>query len=117
MPGYVVSRATELLNRNYKPVNGSSVLLLGVTYKKDTADLRETPATSVARQLRRAGAKVAYCDPHVTEWFVDGWRVEAGGRIADAVQRRTWSSCCRRTAPTTRTRSAATPGCCSTPAA
>jgi nucleotide sugar dehydrogenase len=85
MPGYVVSRATELLNRNYKPVNGSSVLLLGVTYKKDTADLRETPATSVARQLRRAGARVAYCDPHVTEWFVDGRRVEAGGRVADAV--------------------------------
>jgi nucleotide sugar dehydrogenase len=85
MPGYVVSRATELLNRNYKPVNGSSVLLLGVTYKKDTADLRETPATSVARQLRRAGARVAYCDPHATEWFVDGQRVEAGGRVADAV--------------------------------
>jgi UDP-N-acetyl-D-mannosaminuronate dehydrogenase len=39
----------------------------------------------VARQLRRAGAKVAYCDPHVTEWFVDGWRVEAGGRVSDAV--------------------------------
>jgi nucleotide sugar dehydrogenase len=84
MPGYVVSRATELLNRNYKPVNGSSVLLLGVTYKKDSADLRETPATSVARQLWRAGARVAYCDPHVTEWFVDGRRVEAGGRVADA---------------------------------
>jgi nucleotide sugar dehydrogenase len=85
MPGYVVSRATELLNRNYKPVNGSSVLLLGVTYKKDSADLRETPATSVARQLWRAGARVSYCDPHVTEWFVDGRRVEVGGRLADAV--------------------------------
>ena len=85
MPGYVVSRATELLNRNYKPVNGSRVLLLGVTYKKDSADLRETPATSVARQLWRAGARVAYCDPYVTEWFVDGRRVEVGGHLADAV--------------------------------
>ena len=85
MPGYVVSRATELLNRNFKPVNGSRVLLLGVTYKKDSADLRETPATSVARQLWRAGARVTYCDPYVTEWSVDGRRVEAGGRLADAV--------------------------------
>ena len=85
MPGYVVSRATELLNRNFKPVNGSSVLLLGVTYKKDSADLRETPATSVARQLWRAGARVAYCDPYVTEWSVDGRCVEVGGRLADAV--------------------------------
>jgi nucleotide sugar dehydrogenase len=85
MPGYVVSRATELLNRNFKPVNGSSVLLLGVTYKKDSADLRETPANSVARQLWRAGARVTYCDPYVTDWSVDGRRVEAGGRLADAV--------------------------------
>jgi UDP-N-acetyl-D-glucosamine dehydrogenase len=84
MPGYVVSRATELLNQNFKPVNGSTVLLLGVTYKKDCADLRETPATSVARQLWRAGARVTYCDPYVPEWFVDGHRVEAGGRVADA---------------------------------
>jgi nucleotide sugar dehydrogenase len=85
MPGYVVSRATELLNRNYKPVNGSSVLLLGVTYKKDSSDLRETPATPVARQLRRAGARIAYSDPHVREWSVDGQRVEADEPLADAV--------------------------------
>jgi UDP-N-acetyl-D-glucosamine dehydrogenase len=85
MPGYVVSRATDLLNRNFKPVNGSRVLLLGVTYKKDSADLRETPATAVARQLRRAGARVAYCDPYVTEWSVDGRRVESGGPLDDAV--------------------------------
>src|SRR6201985_157324 len=75
MPGDVVSRATALLNRNFKPMNGSRVLLLGVTYKKDSADLRETPATPVARQLRRAGARIAYCDPHVREWSVDGQRV------------------------------------------
>ena len=85
MPGYVVSRATELLNRNFKPVNGSSVLLLGVTYKKDSADLRRRPATPVARQLRRAGARIAYCDPHVREWSVDGQPVEAGEPLANAV--------------------------------
>jgi nucleotide sugar dehydrogenase len=85
MPVYVVSRATELLNRNKKPVNGSLVLLLGVTYKKDSADLRGSPAASVARQLWRAGARVAYCDPHVSDWFVDGRQVEACGPLADAV--------------------------------
>jgi len=86
MPGYVVARATELLNRNRKPVNGSRVLLLGVTYKKDSADLRESPAISVTRQLSRAGARVAYCDPHVTEWFVDGQLVERSGPLADAIR-------------------------------
>jgi UDP-N-acetyl-D-glucosamine dehydrogenase len=85
MPGYVVSRATELLNRNKQPMNGSRILLLGVTYKKDSADLRESPANSVARLLWRAGAQVAYCDPYVSEWFVDGRQVEAGGGLADAV--------------------------------
>ena len=84
MPGYVVARAAELLNRNRKPLSGSRVLLLGVTYKRDSADLRESPAASVARQLRRAGAQVAYCDPYVTEWFVDGQLVEAGGALAGA---------------------------------
>jgi len=85
MPGYVVARATELLNRNKMPSNGSRVLLLGVTYKKDSADLRESPATSVARQLRSAGALVTYCDPYVSEWSVDGRLIEPGGPLADAV--------------------------------
>jgi nucleotide sugar dehydrogenase len=85
MPGYVVARATELLNRNKMPANGSRVLLLGVTYKKDSADLRESPAISVARQLRSAGALVTYCDPYVSEWFVDGRLIEPGGPLAEAV--------------------------------
>ena len=85
MPGYVVLRATELLNQNKKPVNGSRVLMVGVTYKKDCADLRESPAVSVARQLWRAGAQVAYCDPYVSEWSVDGRRVDVGHPLADAV--------------------------------
>ena len=84
MPLFVVGKVREALNAGRKAVNGSTVLLLGVTYKKDCADLRETPATSVARQLWRAGARVTYCDPYVPEWFVDGHRVEAGGRVADA---------------------------------
>ena len=49
MPGYVVDRAAELLNTDAKPLNGAKVLLLGVTYKKDIADQRESPARPIAR--------------------------------------------------------------------
>jgi nucleotide sugar dehydrogenase len=71
MPGYVTERAAELLNRNAKPVNGARVLLLGVTYKKDIADQRESPARPIARKLRGRGAAVAYHDPYVPSWQVD----------------------------------------------
>jgi nucleotide sugar dehydrogenase len=72
MPGYVTERAAELLNRNAQPVNGARVLLLGVTYKKDIADQRESPARPIARKLRARGAAVAYHDPYVPAWQVDG---------------------------------------------
>jgi UDP-N-acetyl-D-glucosamine dehydrogenase len=75
MPGYVVSRAAELLNAKAKAVNGSAVLLLGVTYKPDIADQRETPVAAIVRKLRARGAEVAYHDPHVPEWWVDGQSV------------------------------------------
>src|SRR6202522_1364896 len=72
MPSYVVDRAAELLNRHAKAVNGAKVLLLGVTYKRDIADQRESPAVFVARGLRASGAYVSYNDPHVDQWIVDG---------------------------------------------
>jgi UDP-N-acetyl-D-glucosamine dehydrogenase len=72
MPGYVVDRAAELLNSTSKALNGSRILLLGVTYKKDIADQRETPVTGVARRLRARGAEVSYHDPFVDGWHVDG---------------------------------------------
>ena len=80
MPGYVTERAAELLNRNAQPVNGARVLLLGVTYKRDIADQRESPARPIARKLRARGAAVAYHDPYVPAWQVDG---EAVPRAAD----------------------------------
>ena len=58
MPGYVTDRAAELLNRHAKPLNGAKVLLLGVTYKRDIADQRESPARPIARKLRARGAVV-----------------------------------------------------------
>src|SRR5580693_1716059 len=65
MPAYVVDRAVELLNLAGKPLTGSHILLLGVTYKKDVADQRESPAKVVAAKLRSKGADLCYHDPHV----------------------------------------------------
>ena len=82
MPAYVTERAAELLNRNTKPVNGARVLLLGVTYKQDIADQRESPARPIARKLRGRGAAVAYHDPYVPAWQVDGQDVPRACRPA-----------------------------------
>lgn len=80
MPEYVVNRAMAKLNGNGIALSRARVLLLGVTYKPDIADQRESPATPVGRKLIEAGAEVAYHDPHVTTWTVGGHEVE---RVAD----------------------------------
>src|SRR5580698_1745010 len=86
MPGYVVDRAAELLNTDAKPLNGAKVLLLGVTYKKDIADQRESPARPIARKLLQRGAVLSYHDPFVDGWQVDGTdirRAESPAEQAD----------------------------------
>ncbi|MEV4346156.1 nucleotide sugar dehydrogenase [Actinoplanes sp. NPDC049596] len=70
MPDYVARRAQNLLNADGQAVHGATVLLLGVTYKPNIADQRESPATPLARQLAALGATVLYHDPHVPEWTV-----------------------------------------------
>jgi UDP-N-acetyl-D-glucosamine dehydrogenase len=72
MPAYVVARVQETLNEVAKPVRGSKVVVLGLTYKADIADCRETPATAVIRNLRRLGAVVVAHDPFVDTFAVDG---------------------------------------------
>ena len=67
MPDYVVRRLLLTLNRRGRPVNGSRVLLLGLAYKKNTGDARESPAIRVANLLLRMGADVRAADPLVTE--------------------------------------------------
>jgi len=85
MPGYIVDRAAELLNRDAKPLNGARVLLLGVTYKRDIADQRESPARPIARKLLSRGAVLSYHDPFVDSWQVDGRGVpRAAEATADA---------------------------------
>jgi nucleotide sugar dehydrogenase len=85
MPGYVTDRAAGLLNQAGRAVNGARVLLLGVTYKKDIADQRESPARPVARKLRARGAAVAFHDPHVPSWQVDGTDVPRAADLDAAV--------------------------------
>jgi UDP-N-acetyl-D-glucosamine dehydrogenase len=65
MPEYVVSRIGEALNSVRKPINGSTVHLFGVAYKRDVNDVRESPALDVIELLVKRGAIVSYSDPHV----------------------------------------------------
>jgi len=70
MPSYVVERIAEKLNDKKKAVNGSTVLLLGVTYKPNIADQRESPAIPVARELLKRRANVRFHDPFVPVWNI-----------------------------------------------
>lgn len=77
MPNHVVRLIQEGLNDFSKPVRGSNVLVLGVAYKRDINDVRESPALGIIDQLLHKGAQVSYHDPFVPEMDLDG-----GGRFA-----------------------------------
>lgn len=72
MPAYVARRVQEQLNDKSKALRGSKVLILGVTYKPNISDRRESPAVAVAAALQAQGAVVLYHDPHVRDWEVEG---------------------------------------------
>ncbi|HEV8304970.1 MAG TPA: nucleotide sugar dehydrogenase [Gemmatimonadales bacterium] len=72
MPEFWVDKVVERLNEQSKAVRGSRVLVLGVAYKKDIDDIRESPALDVIRLLRQRGADVTYHDPHVPALKDDG---------------------------------------------
>ncbi|MBI2981791.1 MAG: nucleotide sugar dehydrogenase [Deltaproteobacteria bacterium] len=72
MPGLVVDKVVRILNQHRKAVNGSKVLVLGVAYKKDIDDCRESPALDVILLLQSRGAHVDYHDPFVPELKIDG---------------------------------------------
>jgi UDP-N-acetyl-D-glucosamine dehydrogenase len=74
MPVFVVQKITDALNDSRRPVNGSQVLLLGMAYKPDVHDTRESPSLEVMRQLLERHADVRYCDPWVDEIELDGVR-------------------------------------------
>jgi UDP-N-acetyl-D-glucosamine dehydrogenase len=85
MPGYVVQRAATLLNEHGKSARGARVLLLGVTYKPDLADLHGTPAQEVALRLMELGASVSYHDPYVPAWSVLDRPVPRADSLYEAV--------------------------------
>ncbi|MFD9007644.1 nucleotide sugar dehydrogenase [Streptomyces sp. NPDC059552] len=72
MPAFVVDRLMHLLNESGLALRGAKVLLLGVTYKADVADARESPSLIVAERLMALGAEVSYHDPFVPRWRVAG---------------------------------------------
>jgi UDP-N-acetyl-D-glucosamine dehydrogenase len=70
MPLWVIDKLTDALNDRCKAVRGSKILVLGVAYKKNVDDMRESPAIELMEILREKGAEVAYSDPHVPEFPV-----------------------------------------------
>ena len=65
MPAYVVSKVVQGLNARKKPINGSRILMLGIAYKKNVDDMRESPSVEIMQQMQQHGALVEYSDPHV----------------------------------------------------
>lgn len=72
MPEFVVRKAQTILNERGKSLKGSKILVLGVTYKRDVSDYRESPALEIIELLEKWGVHVSYADPHVPEIQVYG---------------------------------------------
>lgn len=71
MPAYVVGKIADALNQDRKSINGSHILILGVAYKKNSNDLRESPALDICNLLLEKGADVQYHDPFILEMTLD----------------------------------------------
>jgi UDP-N-acetyl-D-glucosamine dehydrogenase len=79
MPAYCVTRVQDLLNDRERPLKGSKILLLGVAYKQDISDMRESPALAMIEVLLERGSVVEYHDPHVES-------ISVGGRVFESVE-------------------------------
>ena len=86
MPRYVVGLIQDALNQQKKPLNGSNVLILGVAYKPDIDDLRESPALDIAGMLIQKGALVTYHDPYIPQIQQDNWKLTSTPDLISAVQ-------------------------------
>ncbi|MCA9951151.1 MAG: nucleotide sugar dehydrogenase [Anaerolineales bacterium] len=73
MPDYVVGKVADGLNNERKPINGSKILILGVAYKPNVSDVRESPALDIIHLLQERGADVIYHDPLVTDLHAEGF--------------------------------------------
>jgi len=79
MPHFIIEKVQAALNDVSKPVKGSKIHILGVAYKRDIDDVRESPALDIIHLLLRRGATVSYSDPYVPEISIDGGTLYAGG--------------------------------------
>ena len=86
MPRFAVSKVQDALNNQAKPVKGSRILVLGVAYKPDIDDLRESPALDVLGLLLRKGAEVTYHDPYIAHLDHDGWQLDSVPDLMKAVE-------------------------------
>jgi UDP-N-acetyl-D-glucosamine dehydrogenase len=86
MPLFWVRKVGEALNESGQAVRGSSVLVVGIAYKKDIEDLRESPALDIIRLLEQQGAHVSYHDPYVPSFDEDGHRFSSVPLTAEVVQ-------------------------------
>ena len=84
-PGYCVERAMHILNRHKKAINGAKVLVLGVAYKQDIDDYRESPALKVIDELEKVGAKVEFYDPWISEYRRRGQKKQGIKEISPEV--------------------------------
>ena len=86
MPHFVVEKVQAALNSHAKPVMGSRVHILGVAYKRDIDDVRESPALDIMHLLERRGAKMSYSDPYVPSVKLDGHRWAAEDFVSSVEQ-------------------------------
>ncbi|MGD0004416.1 MAG: nucleotide sugar dehydrogenase [Anaerolineaceae bacterium] len=86
MPRFAVDKVQNALNNQTKPVKGSRVLVLGVAYKPDIDDLRESPALDVLGLLRNKGALLTYHDPYIAHLDHDGWQMDSVPDLMKAVE-------------------------------
>jgi len=84
MPDYIATRVSDLLNQHHKPVNGARILLLGVAYKQDVGDVRESPSHALTRRLGARGARITWHDPHVDLFEVEGVPLSRTTKLTDA---------------------------------
>ena len=85
MPAHVVSLVTDALNDRGRAVRGASILVLGVTYKADVNDIRESPALEIVEMLARRGAQISYADPFTPQLALEGLKLSAVEPSADVL--------------------------------
>jgi len=90
MPRYVVRKVQDALNEQSRPLNGSRILVIGVAYKPDIDDIRESPSLDIIGLLRQKGAEVIYHDPYIPKVTHDDWTLES---VSDVVESSRTADC------------------------